>query len=69
MGTSMMTMLCTCAGRPMSEKGLRGPSWVLTHVVVVPALFSSQKILQNFSDSPSHRIFGHMYEALNIDKK
>jgi hypothetical protein len=33
------------------------------------ALFSSQKILQNFSDSPSHRIFGHMHEALNIDKK
>jgi hypothetical protein len=32
------------------------------------ALFSSQKILQNFSDSPSHRIFGHMHEALNIDK-
>jgi hypothetical protein len=28
-----------------------------------------QKILQNFSDSPSHRIFGHMHEALNIDKK
>jgi hypothetical protein len=33
------------------------------------AQFSSQKILQNFSDSPSHRIFGHMHEALNIDKK
>jgi hypothetical protein len=28
-----------------------------------------QKILQNFSDSPSHRIFRHMHEALNIDKK
>jgi hypothetical protein len=27
------------------------------------------KILQNFSDFPSHRIFRHMYEALNIDKK
>jgi hypothetical protein len=25
--------------------------------------------LQNFSDFPSHRIFGHMHEALNIDKK
>jgi hypothetical protein len=33
------------------------------------ALFSSQKILQNFSDFPSHRIFGHMHEALSIDKK
>jgi hypothetical protein len=28
-----------------------------------------KKFLQKFSDSPSHRIFGHMYEALNIDKK
>jgi hypothetical protein len=33
------------------------------------ARFSLQKILQNFSDSPSHRIFVHMHEALNIDKK
>jgi hypothetical protein len=33
------------------------------------ALFSSQKILQNFLDSPSHQIFRHMHEALNIDKK
>jgi len=32
------------------------------------ALFSSQKILQNFLDSPSHRIFRHMHEVLNIDK-
>jgi hypothetical protein len=27
------------------------------------------KILPKFSDSPSHRIFEHMHEALNIDKK
>jgi hypothetical protein len=33
------------------------------------ALFSSQKFLQNFPDFPSHRIFGHIYEGLNIDKK
>jgi hypothetical protein len=33
------------------------------------APFSFQKILQKFSDFPSHRIFEHMYEALNIDKK
>jgi len=32
------------------------------------ALFSSQKILQNFSDSPSHRIFRRMHEVLNIDE-
>jgi hypothetical protein len=31
--------------------------------------FSSQKILQNFLNSPSHRIFRHMHEVLNIDKK
>jgi hypothetical protein len=33
------------------------------------ALYSSQKILQHFLDSSSHRIFRHMHEALNIDKK
>jgi len=32
------------------------------------ALFSSLKILQNFSDSPSHRIFRRMHGVLNIDK-
>ena len=32
------------------------------------ALFSFQKILQNFSDSPSHRIFRHMHGVLNIDE-
>ena len=36
--------------------------------VCTKALFSSQKILQSFSDSPSHRIFRHMHEVLNIDK-
>jgi hypothetical protein len=35
----------------------------------IKAQFSYPKILQNFSDFPSHRIFRHMYEALNIDKK
>ena len=32
------------------------------------ALFSSQKNLQNFSDSPSHRIFRGMHEVLNINE-
>jgi len=32
------------------------------------ALFSSQKILQNFSDFLSHRIFRHMHGVLNIDE-
>jgi hypothetical protein len=48
----------------MSSYGA-GPNMTLKSL----ALFSFQKILQNFSDSPSHRIFGHMHEALNIDKK
>jgi glutamate formiminotransferase len=33
------------------------------------AQFSSPRILQNFSHSPSYRIFGRMHEALNINKK
>jgi len=32
------------------------------------ALFSSQKILQNFSNFPSHRIFRRMHGVLNIDE-
>jgi hypothetical protein len=39
------------------------------HDPVIKALFSFPEILQNFLDSPSHRIFEHMHEALNIDKK
>jgi hypothetical protein len=42
---------------------------ILLLCVSAQGLFSSQKILQNFSDSPSHRIFEYMHEALNIDKK
>jgi hypothetical protein len=34
----------------------------------IKALFSSTKILQNFSDSPAHRIFRRMHEVLNIDE-
>jgi len=41
---------------------------VLVWFMLAKALFSSQKILQNFSDSPLHRIFRHMHEVLNIDK-
>jgi hypothetical protein len=36
--------------------------------ITIQALFSFQKILQNFSDSPSHQIFRRMHEVLNIDK-
>jgi hypothetical protein len=37
-------------------------------IVIIMALFSSQKILQNVSHSPSHRIFRRMHEVLNIDE-
>ena len=32
------------------------------------ALFRFLKILQNFPDYPSHRIFRHMHKVLNIDE-
>jgi hypothetical protein len=35
---------------------------------LVEALFSSQKFLQNFLDSPSHQIFRHMHGVLNIEE-
>jgi hypothetical protein len=53
-------------------KGIQGVEIVKGYgniSLITKAMFSSQKNLQNFSDSPSHRIFGHMHEALNIDKK
>jgi hypothetical protein len=34
----------------------------------IQALFSFSKILQNFSDSSSHRIFRRMHGVLNIDE-
>jgi len=44
------------------------PTLAVCRTLSSQALFSSQTILQNFSDSPSHRIFRHMHEVLNIDK-
>ena len=35
---------------------------------VAKALFSSQKVLQNFSDFSSHRIFRRMHGVLNINE-
>jgi hypothetical protein len=32
-------------------------------------VFTSFKIPKILQDSPSHQIFGHMYGALNVDKK
>jgi hypothetical protein len=52
--------------RTREHKSGRGVSPNSPHLL--PGLFSSQEFLQNFSDSSSHRIFKHMYEALNIDK-
>jgi len=42
--------------------------WKILQNFLNKALFSSQKILQIFSDSPSHRIFRRMHEVLNMDK-
>jgi hypothetical protein len=54
-------------GTPHATPGAQATEQKATHPSM--GLFSSQKILQNFSDFSSHRIFRHMYEALNIDKK
>jgi hypothetical protein len=35
----------------------------------IMAQFRSRKFCKRTVDSPSHRIFGRMHEALNIDKK
>jgi len=43
-------------------------SFAILHYSSSRALFSFQKILQIFSDSPSHRIFRRMHEVLNIDE-
>jgi hypothetical protein len=46
-----------------------GKYYVFLFFAACWGLFGSQKILQNFSDFSSHRIFKHIYEALNINKK
>jgi hypothetical protein len=40
-----------------------------TSTAVRLVLFSSKKIFTKFFNFPSYRIFRHMHEALNIDKK
>ena len=55
-------MLHACAGR-FDVTGNLENFWKLNK-----AYFSSQKILQNFSDSPSHRIFRCIHGVLNIDE-
>jgi hypothetical protein len=52
-------------GKSLSALDLHGGPCYLSSL----GWFSLQKILQNFSDFPSHRIFRHIHEALNIDKK
>ena len=39
-----------------------------TEEFILAALFTSQKILQNFLHFPSHRIFRRMHGVLNIDE-
>jgi len=41
----------------------RGKLWLATKQPLRPCL-----VRKNFQDSPSHRIFGRMHGALNIDK-
>ena len=48
----------------VNEQGVR--SQLNVRGIVGPCLVP--KILQNFSDSPSHRIFKRMHEVLNIDE-
>jgi len=43
--------------------GLQGPKF---QIFTAKALFSSLKILQNFLNFPSHRIFRRMHGVLNI---
>jgi hypothetical protein len=51
---------------PMSHHPSAGmPCFFKAPAMEVWSPFSSM----NFSDTPSHRIFGHMHETLNIDKK
>ena len=57
-------MLYACAARFDVTKNLEN----FLDFRVTKALFSSPKILQNFSDSPSHQIFRRMREVLNINK-
>jgi hypothetical protein len=57
-----------------NTQGRDDPRSLYKHVVVMDEryLFRAclvSKILQNFSSFPSHRIFRHKHEALNIDKK
>jgi len=64
-----------CGNAGLAPNGFMWHSW-WTGVVLgnsskdknIGALFSSQKILQIFSDSPSHQIFRRMHRVLNIDE-
>jgi hypothetical protein len=48
-------------------KNPKEPHEALMRAINSTALFTSPNILQNVSDSPSHRILRHMYRILNID--
>jgi hypothetical protein len=43
--------------------------WHTKPKLTTKGVFRFFKILKILEDSPSHRIFGHMYGALNIGKK
>ena len=61
-GKKLATEVSSRPGMERFGKGLK------TGFTVGKALFSLSKILQNFSDSPSRRIFRRMHGVLNIDK-
>jgi len=62
-------MINIISWQPLKIKPLVGFLCKFVIYCMTKALFSSPKILQNFSDSPSHRIFRRMHGVLNIDEK
>jgi hypothetical protein len=65
------------ASQPASQQPLPAcpcPSWTpacseFDQRLQISSVQAMPKILPKILDSPSHRIFEHMHEALNIDKK
>jgi hypothetical protein len=62
-------MQFACKPFNVAQTAIKGSYICYAKFFATKAQFSSPRILQNFSHSPSHRIFGRMHEALNINKK
>jgi hypothetical protein len=54
---------------PALEKRRPPPFGFANEKIMNEGAFSYFKVPKILQDSPSHRIFGRMHEALNIDKK